>query len=198
MKSEEIKLELGFNYQQLVEYLLNKYGKCQFDYFTNESCRSKNSKVSRTAEGLICHHIDEDKAIMLSTDKYAINNPYSYQKADRLVYCNLFEHLILHIKIAEEPKAKNANSGELQGIGGAINFLVPQINDFYNGFVFTQNHVINQMNLIKDNFEDYIAILKYLLKVTKNNIIYSQIVTPTKLSLGWEHDLVDKIFKRIK
>ena len=56
-------------YSELVEYLLKKYGPAKYDYFCTESCKSKNSKVSRTSEGLYCHHIDEDKAIMLSNDK---------------------------------------------------------------------------------------------------------------------------------
>ena len=77
MESIEIKEELAMTYNELVEYLLNKYGSAKYDYFCNESCKSKNTKVSRTSEGLFCHHIDEDKAIMLSNDKIAVNNPWN-------------------------------------------------------------------------------------------------------------------------
>ena len=98
MESTEIKNQLKMTYDELVDYLLKKYGPAQYDYFCNESCKSKNSKVSRTNEGLYCHHIDENKAILLSNDKFAVNNPFEYQKANRLVYCNVLEHLILHIK----------------------------------------------------------------------------------------------------
>ena len=114
MKSIEIQKELEMKYSELVEYLLKKYGPAKYDYFCTESCKSKNHKVSRTNEGLYCHHIDEDKAIMLSNDSYAIKNPYEYQKAERLVYCNVLEHLILHIKIVEEPRNKDANELEIQ------------------------------------------------------------------------------------
>lgn len=89
MESTEIKNQLKMTYDELVDYLLKKYGPAQYDYFCNESCKSKNSKVSRTNEGLYCHHIDENKAILLSNDKFAVNNPFEYQKANRLVYCNV-------------------------------------------------------------------------------------------------------------
>ena len=51
---------------------IQEYGKAKGDYFLTETCASKNKKITRTSEGLYCHHIDEDKAIMLSTDKFAI------------------------------------------------------------------------------------------------------------------------------
>ena len=77
-------------------------------------------------------------AIMLSNDQYAKNNPFSYQKAERLVYCNILEHLLLHIKIAEEPRNANANENELLEIGGASNLICREINDFYDGKIPTQ------------------------------------------------------------
>ena len=98
MDSLEVQNQLKMTYSELVDYLLKKYGPAECDYFRTEACKSKNPKVSRTNEGLYCHHIDEDKAIMLCNDKFAVNNPFEYQKAERLVYCNALEHLILHIK----------------------------------------------------------------------------------------------------
>ncbi|MBP5204880.1 hypothetical protein J6Z37_01100 [Candidatus Saccharibacteria bacterium] len=137
-------------YGELVDYLLKKYGPVECDYFRTEACKSKNPKVSRTNEGLYCHHIDEDKAIMLCNDKITVNNPFEYQKAERLVYCNALEHLILHIKIVEEPRNdENANEMELQGIGDAINFLCPQINDYCNGYQFKQAYLIKIYSLIE-------------------------------------------------
>lgn len=75
---------------------------------------------------MFCHHIDENKAIKLSKPEFAIN-PFAYQKADRLVYCDILEHLILHIKIYEETK------NTCLGIAGAIAFICPEINDYYSG-----------------------------------------------------------------
>ena len=74
MESTEIKNQLKMTYDELVDYLLKKYGPAQYDYFCNESCKSKNSKVSRTNEGLYCHHIDENKAISLAN--IFLNTPF--------------------------------------------------------------------------------------------------------------------------
>ena len=81
------------NYKSAISFLWNKYGKVQYDYFCNE-----NKKIQRSCEGLFLHHIDEDKYINLSQREVAKIYPYEAQKADRLVYCNYLEHLILHIR----------------------------------------------------------------------------------------------------
>ena len=166
--------------------LLKKYGPAQYDYFCNESCKSKNSKVSRT-----------NKAILLSNDKFAVNNPFEYQKANRLVYCNVLEHLILHIKIVEEPKNENANQMEIQGIGGAVCFICPQINDYFNGYEFKQQYLINIFSLIENNFNDYIDILEYFLDVVEKNPIYKLIVTKERLSVGWDQQIVKKVYDQL-
>ena len=88
MESTEIKNQLKMTYDELVDYLLKKYGSAQYDYFCNESCKSKNSKVSRTNEGLYCHHIDENKAILLSNDKFAVNNPFECFRTFDFTYKN--------------------------------------------------------------------------------------------------------------
>ncbi len=197
MESTEIKNQLKMTYDELVDYLLKKYGPAQYDYFCNESCKSKNSKVSRTNEGLYCHHIDENKAILLSNDKFAVNNPFEYQKANRLVYCNVLEHLILHIKIVEEPKNENANQMEIQGIGGAVCFICPQINDYFNGYEFKQQYLINIFSLIENNFNDYIDILEYFLDVVEKNPIYKSIVTKGRLSVGWDQQIVKRVYDQL-
>lgn len=197
MESTEIKNQLKMTYDELVDYLLKKYGPAQYDYFCNESCKSKNSNVSRTKEGLYCHHIDENKAILLSNDKFAVNNPFEYQKANRLVYCNVLEHLILHIKIVEEPKNENANQMEIQGIGGAVCFICPQINDYFNGYEFKQQYLINIFSLIENNFNDYIDILEYFLNVVEKNPIYKSIVTKERLSVGWDQQIVKRVYDQL-
>lgn len=197
MKSAEIQKQLQMTYKELVKYLLGKYGPSKYDYFQTESCKTKNRKVSRTSEGLYCHHIDEDKAIMLSNDKYAQSNPFEYQKADRLVYCNALEHLILHIKIVEEPRDENANEMELQGIGGAVNWLCPQINDYYNGYEYEQAYMQKVFSLIKDNFDDYIDILDYFLGAIQGNPWYELRITKESLSRGYDGKIVQKIYERL-
>lgn len=146
MDRNEILNEMKMTYKELVAYLLNKYGSAKYDYFRTESCKSKNPKNSRGKEGLDCHHIDEDKAILLANPRHALKNPFAYQKADRLVYCNHLEHFLLHVKIVEEPRNSQANERELPGIGGAVNFLCPQLNDIYNGYVYTREFMFSFVN----------------------------------------------------
>ena len=197
MDSVEIKSELLMSYQELVDYLLKKYGPAKYDYFRTESCRSKNKNISRSSEGLICHHIDEDKAIMLSNPRWAINNPFEYQKANRLVYCNILEHLILHIKIAEEPKPEGANLLEDQGIGGAVNFICRELNDYYDGYNYKKESDKKKFSLVANNFEDYIKVLHELWRVVKGNDKYSFFVTKEIIASGWDGHIVDKVYTEL-
>lgn len=54
---------------------------------------------------------------MLSHLEYAQKNPYEWQKKENIVYCNLLEHLFLHILICENPSA-DKNTNEKVGFGG--------------------------------------------------------------------------------
>jgi hypothetical protein len=128
---------LDGSYQDAVSALLEKYGPATDDFFSDKSyARFKNGeikapskrKISRTNEGLFCHHIDEDKQILISTPQAILfyDIPFEYQKKDRLVYCNLIEHAVLHLLIAAETYDENS-SGQLLGIGGYMNFIRPNI-----------------------------------------------------------------------
>ena len=193
MKSSEIEAELGMTYKELVDYLLEKYGPSEYDYFVNESCRTKNKKIVRSSEGLICHHIDEDKAIMLSDPRFAVGSPFEYQKASRLVYCNILEHLILHIKIAGEANEETVG----MGIGGAVVFICPELNDYYNGFDFKREYQRKAHELVADNFDDYIKVLRYFLDVAEKHIYLVLNVTPDKLSRGSDGQIVEKTYKAL-
>lgn len=184
---------LKMSYQDIVSALLKKYGSAKHNYFKDTACKAKNPLVTRTNEGLFCHHIDEDKAIMLCNDKFAVNNPFEYQKADRLVYCNLLEHLLLHVKIAENPNP-DANENELPGIGGAINFICKDLNDIYSGKEFADEWRKNVANKVKDNFDDYIIILRYLWNIVEKNPIYKLIITKDMLFLN----SADKVVEIVK
>lgn len=197
MDSTEIEKQLSMSYSDLVEYLLKKYGKVDGDYFVTETCKSKNKKISRGSEGLVIHHIDEDKAIMLSNPRWAIANPFEYQKADRLVYCNIMEHLILHIKIVEEPRPMGANILEAQGVGGAVEFICPQLNDFYNGYEFKREVDKKKLEIVANNFDDYIKVLHYLLNVAEKKPQYSFYITKENLAKGWDGGIVSKVYNEL-
>lgn len=187
---------LKTNYQDIVSALLKKYGSAKHNYFKDTACKIKNSLVTRTNEGLFCHHIDEDKAIMLCNDKFAVNNPFEYQKADRLVYCNLLEHLLLHVKIAENP-SPDANENELPGIGGAINFICKDLNDIYSGKEFSDEWRKNVADKVKDNFDDYIIILRYLWNIVEKNPVYKAIITKEMLCVGWDGKVAKEVMKAL-
>lgn len=187
---------MQMSYGQIVEKLISKYGKAQYDYFVNEDCKSKNSKASRTKEGLFCHHIDEDKAIQLSNQRYAKNNSFEYQRADRLVYCNFLEHLLLHIKIAEEPRTINANKMELPGIGGAV-IILKQINDFYNGYVYTKEDLAIAADVIENDYDSYIVMLRYLWNIVKSKPEYALRIQKEDLARGWNGNIISKILNEL-
>lgn len=187
---------LKTNYQDIVSALLKKYGSAKHNYFKDTACKIKNPLVTRTNEGLFCHHINEDKAIMLCNDKFAVNNPFEYQKADRLVYCNLLEHLLLHVKIAENP-SPDANENELPGIGGAINFICKDLNDIYSGKKFSDEWRKNVADKVKDNFDDYIIILRYLWNIVEKNPVYKAIITKEMLCVGWDGKVVKEVMNAL-
>lgn len=188
---------MGFTYKELVQFLINKYGPAKCDYFTNEYCTVKNKNVTRTSEGLYCHHIDEDKAIMLSNDKFAANNPFKYQKADRLVYCNLLEHFLLHILIFEEPRNKNANKNEIQGIGGAVSFICHQLNDLYGGYQYKQEWMIRTTNVVKNDYDSYIMMLRRLWADIQNNSLVSVMISKKELAMGWDGKIYNQILNEL-
>lgn len=186
------------NYREYCEYLKQKYGVAKYDYFTKSW--NKNPRVTRTKEGLICHHICEDKAIMLADKKFAQNNPFDYQKAENLCYCDYLEHLLLHILICENP-SKDKNSFEIVGIGGVVKFLVPELNDVYSGWVTSQAWRLNCHNLIKNDKEVYLKLVKRFKENCSNCPFYSEqfLYRSFNEPLGlWSGSNNKKIYEEIK
>jgi len=158
MERKEIIKMLSMNYISLINYLNKKYGNVPGNYFVNRNCKTKNEKIRRTKEGLYIHHNKEDICPDLGNSEGASSNPFEYQSSENLVYCNILEHLILHIKIVE-----TINEGCLCGVGGIENFIVPEINDYFNGYKEFQNYKFNSLNLINNNFYEYIECLEFYL-----------------------------------
>ena len=124
---------LNLDYDDAVQSLIKKYGAALDDYFKESSYNKflngevkspTKSKTSRTKDGLYCHHIhiDEDKFLNLGNNYFIlVKKPdFKYQTKDRLVYCNLIEHLILHAIITKK------TNGEF-GTPGLIVFLIPKV-----------------------------------------------------------------------
>lgn len=145
------------SYSEYVKYLLNLYGPAKCDYFNANYV--KNSKgISRTKEGLECHHIDEDKYLLLSDSKACIaqNVPFECQKADRLVYCDKIEHLWLHYKIVTEFRPKTE---WLDAFNCGTKFIIASINDYYAYKEIPNTWHGNMARKIWDKFDEYISIL---------------------------------------
>ncbi|SOC37559.1 hypothetical protein [Salinicoccus kekensis] len=126
---------LSKNYEQAVDFLLQKYGSAQDDYFREASYQRfingeiksiTRGKASRTKEGLYCHHIDEIKWLKISDKNFVkqYNIPFESQRKDRLVYCDLIEHTILHVLITKE------TSFEF-GYPGYVTYLKVLIEEWY-------------------------------------------------------------------
>jgi len=103
------------------DYLQKKHGIGKYDYMTKSW--NKNTKCTRTKEGLIAHHKYENCAIMLSKKEIAMSNLFEWQLANNIVYCDYLEHLLLHVLICENP-SEEKNDFKAVGIGGVINFIV--------------------------------------------------------------------------
>lgn len=158
--------DLDLSYQDYVAKLLASYGPAEYDYFNQSTYHDfkhgltktpgKNNKVSRTSEGLYCHHIDEDKQILISTNEAILHFdiPYQYQLANRLVYCNLIEHALLHIKIAVEQQDNHARNQTL-GIGGYVAYIRPNLIDWLlDGNVPSQHWQLNCYHAIEMSESD--------------------------------------------
>lgn len=180
---------MKMSYDELVNFLLNKYGVAKYDYFTNELCNQRNKKSSRTSEGLFCHHIDENKVILLCNEKNAKNYPYDYQKAERLVYCNILEHLLLHILILENYKSDDY----ILGIGGAVFYIVPFLNDIYNNYEFKREWFEHIKMAVIDDYDSYIVSLRRLWKDIQSNKLLSNNMPKENLALGSDK----RIFNRV-
>lgn len=135
MNLQEYNKVKNYDYATYCNYLLNKYGGIQGDYFTPSF--SQNSAIKRRNEELFLHHIKEDTVANLSDVEVARNNPFDYQKAENLVYANLLEHILLHIIIGEQNKGL--------GFGGA-EIMIAQANDFYA-------NLVEEKSVLSDGFE---------------------------------------------
>ena len=99
-------------------------------------------------------------------------------------------------KIAENPN-EDANEGELPGIGGAINFICKDLNDIYAGKEPTDEWRKIVAEKVKDSFEDYVAILRYLWNVVESNPLYKAIITKEMLCVGRDGKVVKEVMNAL-
>ena len=155
-----------FSYLEYCDYLQNKYGIGLDDYMTKSY--NPKAKCKRTKEGLLAHHKKEDTMILLSTKQIAMLCPFEWQLKENIVYCDYLEHLLLHILICKYPDEK-VDFVEV-GIGGVVNFIVPELNDLYSGWETGQAWRKACHDKVKNDKEVYIKLLKQFIDYEKNDV----------------------------
>lgn len=198
MKRQEYEKVKDLTYLEYCDYLQKKYGKSKYDYMT--ASWNKNPKVTRTKEGLFAHHKFEDHAIMLGDKEHAVNNPFEWQKAENIIYCDYLEHLYLHILITEYPSPQH-NPCEAVGYGGAVNHIMPILNDLYSGYQPTTQWIQNCWDKVKDDIDVYFILVKRLKISALGCPIYKEenLYQSCNANLGnWDISKDSKIFAEIK
>lgn len=151
-------------YEEQCSYLQNKYGLPKRNYFANKECKSKVKANSRTAEGLVLHHNAEilGNGGNLGQPQLARLHPFEYQLRENLSYCNYIEHLLLHLKINVRSQSEFRYPFEIKYFFNSLGFfwIANDINALYkdNGSEVPWRQ--NCYNAIKDNYSDYVSILK--------------------------------------
>ena len=183
MTREDIEKQMAMNYDDQVAYLLKKYWPAEGDYFLDDTLYIKNKEITRTSEGLECHHIDENIIPTLSDVSVAKQHSFDYQRKDRLVYCNLMEHLLLHIKIGRSRFYENhadmrVDQDLKELITHGVNMLSMDCNDL---FMHQGSDIIWRQNcyeVIQDSYEEYIEMLRDFQRYIVEEIRLSEFEKP--------------------
>ena len=105
--------------------------------------------------------------IMLSTKEFAMMCPFEWQSKENIVYCDYLEHLLLHILICKYPSPDKVEGIDV-GIGGVINFLVPELNDLYSGWKTSQAWRKTCHDKVINDKDVYLALLEQFISNEKS------------------------------
>lgn len=94
--------------------------------------------------------------------------PFKWQSKENIVYCDYLEHLLLYVLICKYPTNNNANF-IYTGIGGIVNFIVPELNDLYSGWLTNQAWRKNCHDKVSSDEKVYLAILNQFIQIAKLN-----------------------------
>ena len=192
---KNIQEELEMSYDEYIVYLLNKHGPAPYHYFFNNTCITKNMKIERFNEGLILHHIAEEcgmSAKELLDPEYAKRQSPELYAPKYFVYADYFEHLLLHIKIAEEDIRVNQGRPVGTDLTGA-RMIYREINRYYaTGKTPIANKVAAEN--IKDRYEEYLEILRWMLKDEEMSLYIKE----EELAMDSNGIIVRKILEDIK
>lgn len=198
MNLAEYEKVKNFSYLEYCNYLQKKYGMGLCNYLTESW--EVNLKIYRTNEGLIAHHKYEDHELMSfeNCDDMSINienakrNPYEWQSANNIIYCDYLEHLFLHVLIFETPLQPrhyrdsviwdNAMEEILWedrfwdvGYAGVCNYIIPELNDIYSGDKSDEPWKSNCYSLIINDKQVYLRLIKRFKEDCKKEYVYFEV-----------------------
>lgn len=194
-----LKAILSMTYDEYSKYLQTKYGLAPMSYFTDDTYTTKNLKqISRAKHGLGIHHFDEDRYDNLMDPFFIKKNkaPFYYQTPTRLVYADMIEHLLLHIKIMEDFKPK---ASWVDYVNYELKDMIMTINDLYDSYFKNaqsdkKSIQTNWLRKILPKFDSYILILKYICMnfLTKDSDKFELCFTHNDVSMY----ILKKLFSR--
>ncbi len=171
MNTMELQKEIALSYEELCVYLLQKYGK----------------PSAERESGLVRHHADESRSLRFLGGMFSLP---SLKKSDKnLLRCDVLEHLLLHVKILEEKKGSKDFSDFLP----AVFPIVREINDFYNGSMRTPPRKLPCLMTVKDDFENYVALLETL----KTLLAKTTAIQVRALALGSDDEIAERTYRAI-
>lgn len=180
-ENREYEPLIDMSYNELVSYLLNKYGTVQGDYYENNDFAVVNTGILRKDEGLICHHVSELNDTLVGEIKYAKRFPIEEHLSKNLIYCNIMEHFLLHAKIAEESLGTTLDRAKAAYNSSAIVNITRQINSIYNGIDTSLDFEIDVSN-IQSSYDVYVKALNKLWNTVNGNEFYSIVLEKQSLA----------------
>ena len=160
INTEFMKAYTANNYDECIKVLINKYGSVPYDYYIPKH-KSKTRRTGQQRRGLQMHHIREDSfpnlascniidSLYAYTMQEELDIPIyetilKYQKAEYLVYANIFEHIALHNIVTKQGHQSDSvidtykalwNSEIHVGIGGVCALFI----QVFVPIVLTQYH----------------------------------------------------------
>lgn len=186
-------------HDEYLAYLWRVHGKPTCDYFLTSSKTVTNTKIERRGEGLMLHHISEECGVdmmQLTSIPTAKKKPFEIYRGNNFVYCDYFEHLLIHIKIALEDLERGRH--KLNGIDLAgAKILWRELNKYFatGKALILRKYAIER---IKDRYSEYIQIMSALAKLIKNGHQFGQYCTVEELAQDETGFVHQKILKEIK
>ena len=122
-------------------------------------------------------------------------NPYAYQKADRLVYANLVEHLLLHIKIVELDYIRQGGGHSNVGRGGMW-MLIQNLNDYFGRLpLLPTGWRLNMFSAVSHCYFEYLSLLRliYVHPFDSMRVQSGMCVDLDDLSTGWDGTVYENI-----